>query len=145
MTLNLTCFAVATGLVDTHAHPLWGICSVSCTLWICSNTRSPALLHKRKPSVQLNRATWSPAEPMRPFMPLLTATALGPLRRLMHRSKLYCSPSGSPAKEWSVRLARKIKIKWCLQLLTMWQTRYQIKSYQVDDWGAGGRRKRGSS
>lgn len=111
--LNLTCFAVATRLVDTHTHTHRGICSVSCTLYISSNTRSSALLHKQEPSVQLGRATWShPAEPTRPFGLLLTASTPGPLRRLMRRPKLNCAPSGSPAKEWPGRIAKEMKIKW---------------------------------
>lgn len=35
------------------------------------------------------------------------------LRRLMHRSELNCSHSGSAAKEWLVRFAKKTKIKCC--------------------------------
>lgn len=42
------------GLVDIHTHPLWGICSVSCTLCICSNTSSPALLHTAGQKVPLS-------------------------------------------------------------------------------------------
>lgn len=85
------------GLVDIHTHPLWGICSVSCTLCICSNMSSPAQLHT---------GTFCSAQQSD------VVTTPGHLRRLMHGSKLNYTCLRSPAKEWPVRFAKKMKIKW---------------------------------
>lgn len=108
--LNLTCFAVATGLVVAHAqacvHPLCEICSVSFTLCICSNTEFPALLHilNLQPSGAARSSSWTDA-------PIHAPPHTGYSRafeeiHLMHWAKRSFMLSGSPAKERGSKVSK---------------------------------------